>query len=171
MNEEKSLKYYNDIDARYEEFVKLLEGAINTLKKKYRKICNEPESDEKFRRMELMEYAINRVGQVYNWDAGIRRKVALKEKRELEEKLKEQERILRIKRAKEVPEDAPQFNKRCRYFAEYEQNNKRWQVCGLDIPLEHCSNKCAFASNMVSSTPYYEAPIEENHRRLRKNHE
>lgn len=178
MNEEKSLKYYNDIDARYEELIRLLESAIKSMKKRYRKVCNEPDSDEKFERMELMQFAINRVEQVYNWDSGIRKKVERKERRELEEMHKEQERLMRIKRAKETPKDAPLFNRRCRYFKEYITGNpsgnigrRKWQECDLDIPMEHCSTRCAFASNMVSSTPQYDAPIEENHRRVRRDHE
>lgn len=155
-------------EERYDELARKLKNQHECFKKHQRKIMNEPESKEKYAKLELMDFVIDRSREIVNWwynyDAKIQRKEkhraemarAEERKRKKEMSRKKVDKIL----AEAIKSQTQNWNTGCRYYCQ--SGEERSCSCGMD--MIYCSKNCAFATNMAGSTVAYEAPVTVNHK-------
>lgn len=152
-----------DTQERYDELIRKLHSQNDTYKKYKRRTLNEPESEGKYAKLELIDLVLNRSEEIVNWwdnyEVKMQRKkeLAEAEARKAETKKKVDEYIS----SKTASQD---FNTKCRYFSQLD--NDIICECGMDMCF--CGIKCAFATNRAGHTKAYEAPIIENHRPARR---
>lgn len=124
-------------------------------KKLKRKIMNEPESEIKDEKFELMTLVVNRTSEIVNWFDNLEAKELRKQKHEEELKRAEKKKADKIRATRMIEDNAnvfeQQYNKGCRYFQDYGWGGTNAScVCGMDMTF--CSKKCAYATNVVGST-------------------
>lgn len=152
----------------YAELVHKLRSQHETYKKWQRKIMNEPESEQKYAKIELMQKVIDRSREVVLWWDNYEAKAIKKEQHQ-----KELERAAEKKRKKAAVTDAnrlgvdapaapapvaPEYNMRCRHHTMINKEHK----CDIGMDMVFCSDRCAYCTNMVGSTKAYETPYYRN---------
>lgn len=153
---------------RCTELVRKVRNMHKTYVKMQRDIMNEPESDAKWEKLELMALVLNRTSEIVNWWDNYEKKM---QRREMVEKAKErhEQKVRNKEKAERAIAEAlnPQkyvqeWNYGCRYYNQDSTGNRSCS-CGMDMTF--CGKNCAFATNVSGSTKAYDAPIYENRRR------
>ena len=146
-----------DKSSCYEELVHKLKAQNDTFKKWERQLMNEPESEEKYARIDLMRKVIDRSNEVVNWWDNYEKKMLRKKEHQIEIVIAQEKKAKKEKFTKELekiinPEpEVQQFNMRCRYYCQ--SGSQRYCSCGMDMIF--CSKKCAYATNVVGSTKVF----------------
>ena len=156
-------------DESVRELVHKIRCMHETYRKMQRKIINEPESEAKYEKLELMQLVLNRTSEIVNWWNNYEAKQARREKMKQELELAKKRRVTKEKVTKQIEEAVKpyeqEFNKKCKY---YNCNYLGEQSCSCGMYMTFCSKSCAFATNAVCSTKAYESPIYENNRRKKR---
>jgi len=153
---------------KYAELVHKLRTSHKTFQKMQRKIMNEPDSDIKWAKLELMELVLNRSKEIVNWWDNYDRHVIGRQIHQQNIERHNQKLINKAKVEKAIEEalNPPvyeqEWNYGCRYYNQDSRGNRSCS-CGMDMVF--CSKKCAFATNVSGSTKAYDAPVYENRRR------
>lgn len=151
---------------RYEELVRKLKTSHKTFEKMQRKIMNEPDSESKWVKLELMALVLNRSSEIVNWwdnceKKQMRKEMLAKAQERHEQKLRNKEKAEKsIAQALEKYDQ--EWNYGCRY---YNQDSMGQRSCSCGMDMTFCTKNCAFATNTVGSTRVYDAPTYENGRR------
>ena len=143
---------------RYDELVKRVRNTHEYYNKMRRKIMNEPESEIKYEKLELMNLMMNRSAEIVNWWNNYEAKILNREKHK-----KEMQKCMKKKANKEKvdkyiaetisPSKTEQdWNIHCKF---YNQDSYGDRTCSCGMDMTFCSKKCAYASNVVGSTPVY----------------
>ena len=138
-----------------------VEDLLGVFEKKRRKIINEPESEEKFARLEIIDYAIGRVSGIVNRN----RKLEKQKIRKAEEKAKAERKAKFEKELEQLNNPYIQeYNVTCRHYCE--SGGERY--CGIDMDMTFCGANCAFATNRPGSVKPHDAVVIVNHQPLRR---
>ena len=151
------------MEKHYQELAKKVRDAHETYKKYERKIINEPESESKYEKLELMKLVLNRSSEIVNWWNNYEAQIVKREKRKQEEERAKQKAINR-ERVTEAIEVAvnpyeQEWNKGCRYYC---QDYTGIKFCSFGMDMTFCSKKCAFATNVAGSTKLSDAPTKKH---------
>ena len=137
-----------------------VEDLLALFEKKKRKIINEPESDEKFARLELIEYVIGCTSGIVNRNRNIKKLQA----KQAEEKAKAERKAKFDKELAEMIKPYQQeFNYQCRYYCEIAGE----RYCDIDMDMIFCGKNCAYATNRVGSTKVHDGVVIVNSRAKR----
>ena len=129
-----------------------IEDLLALFEKKKRKIINEPESDEKFARLELIEYVISCTSGIVNRNRNIKKLQA----KQAEEKAKAERKVKFDKELAEMNKPYQRvFNYQCRYYCE--RAGERY--CSIDMDMIFCGKDCAYATNRVGSTKLHNGVV------------
>lgn len=141
-------------ESKYLELVSRQRNAHEYFKKMQRKIVNEPESEEKFAKLELMELVLNRTSEIVNWWNNLEAKERNRERHleELERARQKKERKERFDRMYQEQNTLPQKNTACRYYCESSDGE---MYCSISMDTTFCSKRCAYATNVKGSTKVY----------------
>lgn len=122
-----------------------IEDLYAVFEKKRRKIINEPDSEEKFVRLELIDYVIGCTSGIVNRN----RKIKKQQERQAEEKAKAERKAKFEKELAEMQKPYQQaFNYQCRYYCEIAGE----RYCDIDMDMIFCGKNCAYATNVSGST-------------------
>lgn len=156
-------------DESVHEFVRKVRCMHETYRKMQRKIVNEPESEAKYEKLELMQLVLNRTSEIVNWWNNYEAKQEGRKKMEQDIERAKKRQAIKEKATKQIEEAVKpyeqEFNEKCRY---YNCNHLGERSCSCGMDMTFCSRSCAFATNAVCSTRAYESPIYENNRRKKR---
>lgn len=129
-----------------------MEDLLALFEKKRRKIINEPESEEKFARLELIDYVISCTSGIVNRN----RKIKKQQAKQAEEKAKSERKAKFEKELAEMNKPyQQQFNYQCRYYCE--RAGERY--CDIDMDMIFCGKDCAYATNRAGSTKVHKGVV------------
>lgn len=136
-----------------------VEDLLGVFEKKRRKIINEPESEEKFARLEIIDWVVGCTTGIVNRNHKLEKQRIRKE----EEKARAARKAKFEKELEQILDDRPyvqEYNTTCRHFCM--SDGERY--CDIGMDMTFCGKNCAYASNRPGSSRVYESPVIVNHR-------